>query len=455
MSALALFAIAVVVIGILIYITARRMIARPRSVKTHIKACNNTDCLRHAAAIKMAWNHSVDPCEDFYYFVCGSWAAEKEHRRMDDLIATAQHIALSELRFNRQAPSKARKFFLSCLQAREDVQSNLDALKTWASSMRMIWPRNQSRVSVVTRHPLDLLLDLAINWRMGLLSVHTTTHRGKKQQVLIIEPVVHRWRTLLHEGDLMSLVDQHVELLDVQEPLYWHEWNETIAALRALTNGTHARSASDEVACVVSNLDDLTREFRKGMWLELINAHFAPELSFDENDPLIVYDMSTMTNVGNVFDNSSLDALTEVFSWLVIETYLGVIVRPHRKHDAGDKAWLTESNCLSHTSSLLGLLSVQQYHQRKFPAWKRASVDSFLKHIRTTWALNVEHAPWIDRHSRRLALKKVHALNTVLWPAGEFYSRESSEALYATFPDMDKPFVANLIRNRACSAKPR
>ncbi|XP_037520960.1 endothelin-converting enzyme 1 [Rhipicephalus sanguineus] len=243
----------------------------------------------------------------------------------------------------------------------------------------------------------------------------------------------------------MSLVDHHVELLEVQKPLYWHEWNETVAAMRAITAETHARRAPDEVACVVSNLDDLTRELRKGMWLEFINVHFAPELTFDENDPVIVYDISTMTNVGNVFDNTSLDALSEVFSWLVIETYLGVIVRPYREYDAGDKAWLTETNCMSHTNSILGLLSVQQYHQRKFPTWRRESVDSFLKHIRTTWALNVEHAPWIDRHSRRLALKKVHALDTVLWPADEFYDRESSEALYAPFPDMDKPFTANLI----------
>ncbi|KAH8021443.1 hypothetical protein HPB51_015839 [Rhipicephalus microplus] len=315
---------------------------------------------------------------------------------MHDPITTAQRTTLAELRFNRQAPDKARKFFLSCLQASEDVQSNLDVLKTWASSMRMIRPRNQSQVGVVTRHPLDLLLDLAINWRMGLLSVHTSMYRGKNQRVLIVEPVTGTWRTLLHRKDLTSLVDQHVELLDVQEPLYWPEWNETVAALGAATTATHETSVSDEVACVVSNLDDLTRGLRRGIWLELINTHFAHDLTFDENDAVILYDMRTMTNVGNAFDKVSLDALSEVFSWLVIETYLGVIIRSNWEHDTVDEVWLTEPNCLSHTSSSLGLLSVQHYHQRKFPSWKRASVDALLKHIRTTWALNVEHAPWID-----------------------------------------------------------
>ncbi|KAH7938322.1 hypothetical protein HPB49_022532 [Dermacentor silvarum] len=410
-----------------------------------VKACTNADCLRHAAAIKMAWNTSVHPCDDFYAFVCGSWVAEKSHRRMDDLAAEAERVALTELRSDRLAPGKARKFFLSCLNAAADVHSNLDVLKMWASSMGMIQPRNQSQVRAVNRHPLDLLLDLAINWRMGPLSLQATVHLGKSQWVLILKPVLGSWRALLDGEDFMFLVDQHVTLLDAQRPSSWLQWNETVAAIRAATSGTIVRSASDEAAIIVSDLDDLTQWLPKGMWLEFINAHFTPELTFNESDPVVVYDTPIMLNIGNVFKPRSLKTLSEVFSWLVLETYLDVIVTQYKAHDTVDKAWLTEHSCLSHTSSFLGLLSVQRHLHRKFPSWRRESVDSFLKHIRTTWALNVEHAPWIDNDSRRQALKKVQALKTVLWPADEFFDGESSEALYDTFPDMDKPFAANLI----------
>ncbi|XP_070394986.1 neprilysin-2-like isoform X2 [Dermacentor albipictus] len=444
-SLLALFTIAIVVIGILLYIAARRTTARPRSGKVRVKACTNADCLRHAAAIKMAWNTSVHPCDDFYSFVCGSWAAEKSHRRMDDLTVAAKQIAFAELLSHRPAPGKARKFFLSCINAAADVQSNLDVLKTWASSMGMIQPRAQSQAQAVNRHPLDLLLDLAINWRMGPLSVQATVHPGRNQWVLILKPVLGVWRALLDGEDFMFLVDQHVTLLDAQRPSSWLQWNETVAALRAATSGTIVTSASDEVACVVAGLDDLTRWLPRGVWLDFINAHFRPELTFDESDPVIVYETPAMVNIGNVFKPRRLNTLSEVFSWLVLETYLGVIVTQYKARDTVDKAWSTEHNCLSHTSSSLGLLSVRRYLQRKFPSWRRQSVDTFLKHVRTTWALNVEDAPWIDEDSTRSTLKKVRALKTILWPGDEFFDRQSSEALYGIFPDMDKPFAANLI----------
>ncbi|XP_055643414.1 neprilysin-11-like isoform X2 [Toxorhynchites rutilus septentrionalis] len=55
-----------------------------RYVRTRPNICHSKECLRAAAALKQNMNPRVDPCDDFYSYVCGNWADDHPRPKSHD-----------------------------------------------------------------------------------------------------------------------------------------------------------------------------------------------------------------------------------------------------------------------------------------------------------------------------------------------------------------------------------
>ena len=66
--------IAVVVLASVLGVEITRRKAAPGTPGSgEQEMCLTSACIQASARIKAALNESVDPCEDFYQFSCGSW----------------------------------------------------------------------------------------------------------------------------------------------------------------------------------------------------------------------------------------------------------------------------------------------------------------------------------------------------------------------------------------------
>ncbi|KAG0417572.1 hypothetical protein HPB47_005505, partial [Ixodes persulcatus] len=131
--------------------------------------CTADGCLEHAAVLTKSMDRSVQPCEDFYAYVCGNWkhgslgiinisdAAGIVRARFQQANALMLFNGTSSLAsFNRVAAT-----FKSCIKrGNEDLPSNLRKLKSFMKARGIPWPYEAQG----DRHPLDVLLDLDINW---------------------------------------------------------------------------------------------------------------------------------------------------------------------------------------------------------------------------------------------------------------------------------------------------
>ncbi|KAH8041930.1 hypothetical protein HPB51_019630 [Rhipicephalus microplus] len=95
--------------------------------------CSTADCLRHVTELKEAMDTSVDPCDDFYRYTCGSWKPNhKEHSMVARMFDHMTKIAIEEMEGpgDKALVPKALDFFKNCAQPRNltaaDVRTFVD-----------------------------------------------------------------------------------------------------------------------------------------------------------------------------------------------------------------------------------------------------------------------------------------------------------------------------------------
>ncbi|CAN7988493.1 unnamed protein product, partial [Ixodes pacificus] len=169
---------AIVVISCVFLLSVMIILLRTLSSKKPQAAvlswCTADGCLEHAALLTKSMDRSVQPCEDFYAYVCGNWkhgslgiinisdVAGIVRARLQQANALMLFNGTSSLAsFNRVAAT-----FKSCIKrGNEDLPSNLRRLKSFMKARGIPWPYEARG----DRHPLDVLLDLDINWGLPVL----------------------------------------------------------------------------------------------------------------------------------------------------------------------------------------------------------------------------------------------------------------------------------------------
>lgn len=96
--------------------------------------CRSQACIEYSELLSNALNRSVDPCKDFYQFVCSAWdrtnvksvLRQQSAEFIDKVGARAVAVQVSPTR--QSALEKASKFYQSCVQIAQGVHNEISAL---------------------------------------------------------------------------------------------------------------------------------------------------------------------------------------------------------------------------------------------------------------------------------------------------------------------------------------
>ncbi|KAL3242006.1 hypothetical protein MRX96_021541 [Rhipicephalus microplus] len=134
--------------------------------------CATRACDRQALFLQETMQPSADTCREFGTLMCGRWT--HDHAVAMDVDAQLRESALrQDARFLRNytgkfhATQEARRMLNSCLEQQSDQEARRAALRTFRNFLRdrgLPWPNEPTG----GLHPFDVLLDLAINWRIDL-----------------------------------------------------------------------------------------------------------------------------------------------------------------------------------------------------------------------------------------------------------------------------------------------
>ncbi|KAK8763438.1 hypothetical protein V5799_033954 [Amblyomma americanum] len=132
--------------------------------------CDTPGCRKHAYELALAIDPSVEPCENFYGHTCGKWQRLFRLPFHYEMLLGAMLKTLDALKKESNASTavgSVAAFFASCMNPKSDNPgAGVERFAAWKRSLGLLWPEQRQEA---TRHPLDVLLKLALRWNINLL----------------------------------------------------------------------------------------------------------------------------------------------------------------------------------------------------------------------------------------------------------------------------------------------
>ncbi|KAL1484965.1 hypothetical protein MTO96_049899 [Rhipicephalus appendiculatus] len=429
------------------------LFVKKRISREPFSRCTSEGCLHHAQILLAALNMSVDPCEDFHAFVCGSWdrrlaegPANAAPVYTDRLMVAFAERAIAELQSDLlkiAGPASedangttylASQFFKSCTRS----DSNGDAssrdlyhLEDEASAIQRAAHENAPSVART-----DALHD------HGTAGRHARLGHQLERELPLRRPARERERSSRHAvPESRKALDQlgalrgarqlrgpraRVRRVHGSEPGSWRRQSPppfssgtSLATCSASRDKSRRGGDPNQTWFRLDLFDNPTPWVEAGIWLGLLNKHFSPDLSWSSDHWVVMEDYGLVEGVQRLLAKYSKRELLIGLSWLFVQTHLWVILdlpqlrfRTGASDDATFFSTLKKYSCLEYVQSRFG---------------------SLLPFGQTIGALPTRHA----------ALQKTKYLMSSSLPRPAFLDSERREQLFGTFPRMGADFSAN------------
>ncbi|KAG0427483.1 hypothetical protein HPB47_025465 [Ixodes persulcatus] len=375
-------------------------IGRHRSASSW-DACDSKLCLTHVRRLRESLDEEARPCDNFYTFACGSWrprlpgalTALRDMLAVDrmDVLRHLQPGSATSAGSKQPGLNKAERSYQACLRSRQrDVSSLVDFLRNRGLS----WPdRRPARI-----HPVDVLVDLDVNWNLGLWFTVRLVRRSSKDKRLI----------RIGEGIVSGA---------------WRKFIRQLAARGHYKDYTSAGGAS---------LDE---------WME------ANSCALYNGDQILVTNVKLLQALDRLCQLSSPEDILRYISWTVVQLlgWMADPTLPGRPQSAAAED-SRSVDCFWAVDRVFGLASWSSYITSRFPPAVRADVDRILSSVVQSTVDMLLRSSWIDNATKEVAVHKVRNIQTFLWPPEEFFNATETADLLKPFPDPSDSVISSWLR---------
>ncbi|XP_075745252.1 neprilysin-1-like [Rhipicephalus microplus] len=419
-----------------------------------IQFCNTRDCLRHILELKEAMNTSVNPCEDFYQFTCGTW--KLHHREKSTVARVFDHsteIAIKEMQEGSIAKAvvpKALEYFRNCILERDMTPAEAEVFIDFKHQLGLFWPE-KPQVAIDALLPL---LNMTITWNINLLfHLRALPAYKRRPQTLYIRRGILNTHWLDPKWTPETFAESvkiHCRVLRVEAPSSSsiQELKNTVediidAALKVppdATSDTQFKLKQIEVL-MPNRTDD---------WLKHLNILHSPQFTWTLDSPVALEDNSILQNL-NALQQKYKDkkqVLLEGFAFVFIRTTLWLFAKkPEIRYGTNPEHnrnfW--KRACLSYTTANFGLLVAVQHIYSRYTSSVRADLQRFHHSIQEALKQQIEDAAWIDETIKNKVTVKIDDLTLNAMPEENFFSDVNLARLYRDFPTIGLSFISNFI----------
>lgn len=434
--------------------------------RRRVDYCLTDDCVAHATELLGTMNKTAAPCQDFYEFACGR--AKKTEKSARDLLVDRMYLKTLDAGVNALEGSQAvaaaagskltaELLYRSCVDPdRSDTERSLTEFREFRAARGMLWPENPQLAEGVD--PLDLMLDLAINWNLNFLfdvRVIDLPMAEAEEVALVLTrgKLGYVWQDNVRRSaragaqEYEDYVREYHQVLSVPP-----QSNVTAATLLELEEAIVAAKLdvaadeSEQTWVQFSSLGNETPSVEPGAWLTLVNKQFAGQFVWTDQHWVVVDGPAVLSRVGKLLQAYGNHLLVVGLAWVFVQSHLWAVANKaelafrenivgHRKHA-----------CFEYAESRFGLLSVGELLANRFDQEDaRRNVANFGRILNLAAAAKLRESTWIEAPAKEMALRKVDRLSLVLLPRAEFFNKTWRQGLGDRYAAAGTGFLSNLL----------
>lgn len=464
-AALGVVALAVVALSIL----AVRRVQSP--MRTAPDVCDTEDCLQHATAILATLDESADPCVDFYARVCGHGGQWTSGSRVTLTHAYSREVMYTlgdpqALLAGESIPPASTMAFTALRQCLDRGRSSEDEnFVAFMRDRRIPWPLSAVAPgqNAVSSDVLDVLLDLAVNWRVALwfdVTVSTAWAHDGAPVVIISE-----------HGDVPGLRMEQLELNDTAydgvarklsgflssgrvklDDVALKELRRDEAAFRkVLLSGDDGDERFDDLV----PLSDVTVVFGNGAssaeWTRLLNKHLNGAVNVSADTRLLITNEPRFARIGGLVDSMPASRILNVVGWTFAYSYAWIVNADFDFLSPSTEGLAEYIQCFVAVQESFGIVQAIPLYRRAFDPYERQKVNATLKWTSLALLRSVRASPRIAKSTKTEAQSKVYSLasSRQLWPPEPHHLQGGSlDLIYANFTGDAKNFFGTWLESR-------
>ncbi|KAH8025924.1 hypothetical protein HPB51_014119 [Rhipicephalus microplus] len=411
--------------------------------------CDSDDCFQHAYMLIFGLNRSTDPCADFGEYVCSAWfttsiySFNTQQDRWYKWIQESGRL-LGSLRMHRtnEAIAKAIAFFNLCLKISAiSSPDNVRLLQQFLKERKIAPPVGESAMQPLA-HPLDVLLDLSINWQMPFwFNVRVLRTNGSALGILV-SPGHYEvfWEIAVEKFITEPDFEEPGEVTKAGIANATGDFFVDSAILSELRKAVISPPKSQPVAVRIKEISGLTPIVTSGQWLQFLRKHLEPTFAVTGESQILLQDQSLLVTVNRLLEKYEHSDILAHIGRLVNRTVGNVITRKMPSPAYDEYASISPLTNVSYPCEVLVEdtfrlpIAAQHIAKRKLNL-HRAAIDDLIGDVMRATISLVSASDWMSADSKHEAIKRVQDTAIHLWPREPIiHDEDALNSLYGTFP---------------------
>lgn len=262
--------------------------------------CSSKSCEAASGMLKRSVNEELDPCDDFYAFVCDGWMKAHKLRahesqrsvfgEVDERVRDLLHHSLFNATLVRNESGSGHNalavLYKACLQSLTPEGNGVVSLKRFLRHLGMSWPDADNHQNATDI--LETLVNLSMTWNVDVLFSYSVKSLSKTKGAIVLGPPAP-----LITGELTDAKKvMYAKLVVSMAFLFgrrndYEEFAKSIVAIEADIARLRVQERTS-VTFMVQELGNLCAEFRWQKWMLALNKNLPTTAALTPQKTVIV-----------------------------------------------------------------------------------------------------------------------------------------------------------------------
>ncbi|CAF0915198.1 unnamed protein product [Adineta ricciae] len=420
------------------------MKSKPAAIPASDDLCVTPYCVKAANYLIESLDETVEPCEDFYNFVCGTWI--KNNRIPDDSnVANTFNLLRTQLDYNvvdiltppsandtaePKAVINARKLYHSCIDEERIEDEGVDTILSLIQIEFGGWPIIQSTswnnstfdlfkvLLKLRKYNNDIIfgigtsIDEKNSTEYDLIVGQSALGLGQRQYYMNESKITIAYRRFMFDlasaltNDTAMIETDVNDMYEFEKEIAKHVW--TPDERRSRPN---IRTTVGNLSQVLKTNFDFTKYIR--------SAYLSANVTLYDDDVLSVAEIDYLYNVSSLIDRTSSRVLQNYVIWRFMMHRLENLPKRYRSiketFDHVFRGTTTERArtviCGNYVNSNMGFAVSKLYIKKYFDEHARNQSFEMISNIRKAFVEMLEESTWMDDVSKSRAIEKALAID--------------------------------------------